>query len=112
VLSMTGCNRIGEPAERHDKRPSVVVMFQTGHIVHFELSTNMTACNGNNISMMLQHQFAFCALCLCKFILHVSADSVNSWIRLSLLAYWGLIAKCPSRLFQARGPGNRMSVAY
>lgn len=87
-------------------------MLRTGHIVHFELSTNMTACNGNNISMMLQHQLAFCVLCFCKSILHVSSDSVDSWVRLSLLVHWGLIAKCPPRLVQARGSGNRISVAY
>jgi hypothetical protein len=72
----------------------------------------MTGCNGKNISMMLRHQFAFCVLCLCKSILHVSTDSVNRWVRLSLLVYWSLIAKCSPRLVKVRGWGNRMGVAH
>jgi hypothetical protein len=93
--------------ERHCERPSVGVTLRTGHVAHFELSTNMTACNGNNVSMMLQHQFPCCTLCLCKSILHVSVDLVNSWVRLGLLVHWNPIAKCPLRLVPARGSENR-----
>jgi hypothetical protein len=45
--------------------------------------------------MLLQHQFPFTTLCLCKSILHVSDDLVNSWI---LLDHLVLTAKCPLRL--------------